>query len=325
MFDADARFLAAVSPADAVERTRTAFLRHHAGEWSIHSRRRPTWTRRHTATSARCPRAARASRSSSGSRRFRATRRAGSRSSPARCSSPAPRPGELLAILDCAAVTSLRTGAAAAVSAQALARDDARVGRRDRLWRQRRVGGEVPGRRRLRAGRLRGRRGPRARRRWRASSAGATGSREEAAAQDVVVTVTPGRRAGDPRRRTCGPASTSRCSAPTPTARPRSSSTRSSAAGSSATSGSRLRTAASSRPASSAGIVERERRDGAGRGAARARPRAATSADDITLFDSTGLAIQDLAIAHGGARARWCRRLVEASTSHPSGSPGVGA
>lgn len=33
--------------------------------------------------------------------------------------------GELLAILDCASVTSLRTGAAAAVSAQALARDDA--------------------------------------------------------------------------------------------------------------------------------------------------------------------------------------------------------
>ena len=32
MFDADAVF-AAVSPAEAVERTRTAFLRHHAGEW----------------------------------------------------------------------------------------------------------------------------------------------------------------------------------------------------------------------------------------------------------------------------------------------------
>jgi ornithine cyclodeaminase/alanine dehydrogenase-like protein (mu-crystallin family) len=34
--------------------------------------------------------------------------------------------GELLAIMDCAAITSLRTGAAAAVSAQALARPDAR-------------------------------------------------------------------------------------------------------------------------------------------------------------------------------------------------------
>ncbi len=33
--------------------------------------------------------------------------------------------GELLAIMDCAAITSLRTGAAAAVSAQALARADA--------------------------------------------------------------------------------------------------------------------------------------------------------------------------------------------------------
>ena len=35
--------------------------------------------------------------------------------------------GELLAIIDCASVTSLRTGAAAAVSARALARDDAAV------------------------------------------------------------------------------------------------------------------------------------------------------------------------------------------------------
>ena len=34
--------------------------------------------------------------------------------------------GELLAIIDCAAVTSLRTGAAAAVSAQALAREGAK-------------------------------------------------------------------------------------------------------------------------------------------------------------------------------------------------------
>jgi ornithine cyclodeaminase/alanine dehydrogenase-like protein (mu-crystallin family) len=35
--------------------------------------------------------------------------------------------GELVAIMDCAAITSLRTGAAAAVSAQALAREDART------------------------------------------------------------------------------------------------------------------------------------------------------------------------------------------------------
>ena len=35
--------------------------------------------------------------------------------------------GELLALMDCAAITSLRTGAAAAVSATALARDDARA------------------------------------------------------------------------------------------------------------------------------------------------------------------------------------------------------
>ena len=47
--------------------------------------------------------------------------------SPGRCSSPARETGELLAIIDCAAITSLRTGAAAAVSAQALAREDART------------------------------------------------------------------------------------------------------------------------------------------------------------------------------------------------------
>ena len=48
-------------------------------------------------------------------------------------------------------------------------------------------------------------------------------------AQDVVVTVTPADAPGDRRVATCGPGSTSPCSAPTPTARPRSSPTRSAA------------------------------------------------------------------------------------------------
>ena len=98
--------------------------------------------------------------------------------------------GELRAIIDCASITSLRTGAAAAVSAQALAADGASsvglIG----------CGVTAPGRpaaspppatapasARTPA--------PRPPRRSPPSSAGA-GRRAEAAAQDVVVTVTPG-------------------------------------------------------------------------------------------------------------------------------------
>jgi ornithine cyclodeaminase/alanine dehydrogenase-like protein (mu-crystallin family) len=99
--------------------------------------------------------------------------------------------GELLAICDCAAVTSLRTGAAAAVSAQALAREDAAsVGvigcGVNGAWAARclaAVGypeGVCADPRNEVAEALAGELG------WRA------GTREEAAAQDVVVTVTPG-------------------------------------------------------------------------------------------------------------------------------------
>ncbi len=52
--------------------------------------------------------------------------------------------GELLAIMDCAAVTSLRTGAAAAVSAQALAREGAESVGLDRMRGERGLGGAVP-------------------------------------------------------------------------------------------------------------------------------------------------------------------------------------
>ena len=99
--------------------------------------------------------------------------------------------GELKAIIDCAAVTSLRTGAAAAVSAAALARDDARsagiVGCGvNGSWAARclhAIGyeeGVCADPRAEAAQALAGELG------W------AAGSREEAAAQDVVVTVTPG-------------------------------------------------------------------------------------------------------------------------------------
>ena len=99
--------------------------------------------------------------------------------------------GELLAIIDCASITSLRTGAAAAVSAQVLGADDAESVGHHRLRRERRLGGALPGGRRLRPGRLRGRRTDAAEALaaelgWRSAD------RAEAAAQDVVVTVTPG-------------------------------------------------------------------------------------------------------------------------------------
>ena len=182
--------------------------------------------------------------------------------------------GELLAIMDCAAITSLRTGAAAAVSALALAREDARsVGvigcGVNGAWAARclAAAGYGPG---VCADPRRGR----GRRRSPPSSAGGRGSREAAAAQDVVVTVTPADRAGDRAPPTCARASTWRCSAPTPAARPRSSSARSRAAGSSATSGSRRRRAESSRARSPPGAVGRERGDRDRRRAARPRARA---------------------------------------------------
>ena len=101
--------------------------------------------------------------------------------------------GELLALMDCASVTSLRTGAAAAVSAQALAAEGARtVGvigcGVNGMWAARclAAAGYGPGVcadvRPEPAEELAGGLG------W------AAGTREEAAAQDVVVTVTPGER-----------------------------------------------------------------------------------------------------------------------------------
>jgi ornithine cyclodeaminase/alanine dehydrogenase-like protein (mu-crystallin family) len=102
--------------------------------------------------------------------------------------------GALLAIVDCAAVTSLRTGAAAAVSAKALARHDATtVGLIgcgvNGSWAARCLAaagyrdGVCADARPEAAGSLAGELG------WRA------GDRADAAAQDVVVTVTPGERA----------------------------------------------------------------------------------------------------------------------------------
>ena len=98
--------------------------------------------------------------------------------------------GETLAVIDGRSVTWLRTGRRLR-SRRSLWPPPPALGRADRLRRQRRLGRPLPGCRRLRPGRL-----PRppaeaaesARRR-----AGlAHGTREEAAAQEVVVTCTPG-------------------------------------------------------------------------------------------------------------------------------------
>jgi len=99
--------------------------------------------------------------------------------------------GELMAIMDCAAITSLRTGAAAALSAQVLAARDARsVGiigcGVNGAWSGRclAAGGYGPG--------ICSDARPGAAEALAAELGWTTGTRAEAASQDVVVTVTPG-------------------------------------------------------------------------------------------------------------------------------------
>jgi ornithine cyclodeaminase/alanine dehydrogenase-like protein (mu-crystallin family) len=99
--------------------------------------------------------------------------------------------GELLAIMDCATVTSLRTGAAAAVSARVLARDDARsVGiigcGVNGAWAARclAAAGYGPG--------LCADARPDAASALAAELAWRVATRDEAAGQDVVITMTPG-------------------------------------------------------------------------------------------------------------------------------------
>lgn len=202
--------------------------------------------------------------------------------------------GRLLAVIDCAAVTALRTGAAAAVSARALAREDAKtVGvigcGVNGSWAARCLAacGYGPGIcADLRSGTAEG---LAAELGWR------TGGRQQAAAADLVVTVTPGDhpviRAGDlaPGAHVAvlgadaaGKAEVeseelSRCSLFCDEWEQ-------------ASSGGEL-----------AGPVARGelgRADVRGLGAVlTGESPGRTAADEITLFDSTGLAIQDLAIA----------------------------
>jgi alanine dehydrogenase len=188
LIDADA-VLAAVPPARAVELTAEAFRQHRAGEWAMPPK---------------------VYIDAPGFGDFRAMPASGSgyaclkwvTSYPGNSSRGLPvvrgallvsavKTGELVAVIDCAAVTSLRTGAAAAVSAQALAREDARsVGI---------IGCGVNG---AYAARCLAAAGygpgichdlrPDAAEVLAAELGWRPGAREEAAAADVVVTVTPG-------------------------------------------------------------------------------------------------------------------------------------
>jgi alanine dehydrogenase len=219
--------------------------------------------------------------------------------------------GELAAILDCAAVTSLRTGAAAAVSALALAREDAReVGiigcGVNGGWAARCLAaagyrtGLCFDPRRAAAEELAGGLG------WR------VGSRAEAAAADVVVTVTPGEvpviLASDLRdgqhlavlgadaaeKSEVEPAALERC-------RLFCDDWKQAAAG-----GELARPVAARRitrdDVTELGAVLAGEADG--------RRQAA----EVTLFDSTGLAIQDLGIAVAVLTA-WREGRIEAATS----------
>jgi alanine dehydrogenase len=188
VLDANA-VLASVSPADAIERTRLAFERHAAGEWTMPPK---------------------VYLDSPPSGDFRAMPARGDGFALLKWVTSFPRnsdrglpvvtgalllsdtgTGELRAIMDCASITSLRTGAAAAVSAQVLAPDGASsVGL---------IGCGVNGAWAARCLAVAGY-GPGVCMDTRTEAAKAlaaelgwdAGDRAEAAAQDVVVTVTPG-------------------------------------------------------------------------------------------------------------------------------------
>ena len=284
--------LAAVNPEAAIERTRMAFERHARGEW-------------------RMP--AKVYLDSPPHGDFRAMPARGEGFALLKWVTSFPRnsqrglpvvtgalllsdagTGELVAIMDCASITSLRTGAAAAVSAQVLARDDARsVGLIgcgvNGAWTARCLAsaGYGPGvcadARPEPAEALADELG------WR------IGERAEAAAQDVVATVTPGQEpvvfASDLRsgqhlavlgadakgKAELEPAAIERC-------RLFCDEWEQAAEGGELSDG------------VATGVVTREAVTQlgdviAGRAGARRSP------DEVTLFDSTGLAIQDLGIA----------------------------
>ena len=144
--------LAAVSPAAATERTRTAFERHAAGEWvmpaKVYVDAPPDGDFR--AMPARGDGLATLKWVTS----FPANPARGLPVVTGALLVSSAETGELLAIMDCAAITSLRTGAAAAVSARTLARADARTAGVIGCGVNGAWAGALPGGRRLRPGRL---------------------------------------------------------------------------------------------------------------------------------------------------------------------------
>jgi ornithine cyclodeaminase/alanine dehydrogenase-like protein (mu-crystallin family) len=180
---------AAVSPLDAIERTRLAFERHALGEWVM---------------------PAKVYLDSPPHGDFRAMPARGDGFALLKWVTSFPRnpehglpvvagalllssaeTGELIAVMDCAAVTSLRTGAGAALSAQVLAKADARTVGVIGCG----VNGAWAARCLLAAGYGSGvcfDLEPEAAERLASEVGWAAGTREDAAGQDVVVTVTPG-------------------------------------------------------------------------------------------------------------------------------------
>jgi ornithine cyclodeaminase/alanine dehydrogenase-like protein (mu-crystallin family) len=285
--------LAAVDPATAVERTRHAFERHAAGEWvmpaKVYLEAPPDGD-------------------------FRAMPARGDGLALLKWVTSFPHnterglpvvrgvvvlsdatTGEELAVIECASVTSLRTGAAAAVSAQALARPDAKtVGiigcGVNGTWAARCLASVGYGPGVCSDVRLNAAEGLAKELEW------STGDRAEAAGQDVVVTVTPGDEpviaAGDLRpgqhiavlgadvhgKAEVALDAIERC-------RLFCDEWEQASAGGELANG------------VEAGVVRREDVTQLGEvlaGSAEGR----RSAEETTLFDSTGLAIQDLAIAH---------------------------
>jgi alanine dehydrogenase len=300
--------LAAVEPGEAIERTRMAFERHARGEWEM---------------------PAKVYLDSPPHGDFRAMPARGDGLALLKWVTSFPRnpergrpvvagaillsdaaTGDLLAMIDCRAVTWLRTGAAAALSAQVLARGDARsvgiIGSGiNGAWAARclAAAGYGPGvcadLRPKSARALAGELG------WRA------GSRSEAASAEIVITMTPGDEsvilASDlrPGQHLAALGADAHGKAEV----------ESDAVGrcrlfcdewEQAAGGGEL-----AGPAS-AGAVRREDVTELGQVIA-GRAEGRLSDDEITLFDSTGLAIQDLAIAQAVYEA-WKGRRVEAET-----------
>ena len=313
VFDADT-VLAAVTPADANEHVRDAFLRHARGEWEMPAK-------------VYIDAGSEAVERSGAPGDFRAMPARGGglatlkwvTSFPGNSAIGLPvvsgallvsdaATGELVAILECASVTSLRTGAAAAVSATALAPEGARtVGV---------IGCGVNGRFAARALAASGYGPgvcfdvrPEAAEELAAELGWSTGERADAAAQDVVVTVTPGDEAviteADLRpgqhiavlgadaqgKAEVEPAALARCRLFCDEWRQ-------------ASSGGELSGAAA------AGDIGPDDVGEIGVILAGESP-GRSSDDEVTLFDSTGLAIQDLAIAHA-VLAAWREGRLEA-------------